>query len=387
MRRWLCGFILLLALLPVLAAAQDIPPQVQKALDDLNTRMGLNLSIKDVTWDLHQNVYNDASMGCPQPGFTYYKGKTIGYSVQIDVQGVTWEYRVSPDLHVTLCNQPIPLPSMTARPNTNATREYPTLGPSFNPVICKDAPVSRLSRDMEARVLPTEPGVIIHMYKIAGGEEVVNELQPGRTIKVLDGALCLGGTIWWEIVEMEHFSQGWIAENEGKRYLFEPITGSGSMLATPNAAPTIPFYLLSTSIYPTSQPKRPTSTYPSNMAPTPAPTQPAYSSNMGPSPTPTAQRAFPTNAMPPDSACTPHLPARLIVGADGSVISNLPVSLVEDVGGGKVIGQIPPGVKFRVLEGPTCASGVAWWKVQVYYNGHVGWVAETAGGSYQVMVA
>jgi uncharacterized protein YraI len=45
-----------------------------------------------------------------------------------------------------------------------------------------------------------------------------------------------------------------------------------------------------------------------------------------------------------------------------------------------VIGQIPAGGVFSVLNGPVCADGFAWW--QVNYNGQVGWTAEGQGTTY-----
>ena len=41
---------------------------------------------------------------------------------------------------------------------------------------------------------------------------------------------------------------------------------------------------------------------------------------------------------------------------------------------GAVIGQIPPGGQFVVLDGPQCADGYVWW--QVDYEGTMGWTAE-----------
>src|SRR6185503_10975683 len=47
---------------------------------------------------------------------------------------------------------------------------------------------------------------------------------------------------------------------------------------------------------------------------------------------------------------------------------------------GQLLGEIPAGAIFRVLAGPSCASGVAWW--QVDYNGLVGWTGEGIDGDY-----
>jgi uncharacterized protein YraI len=46
------------------------------------------------------------------------------------------------------------------------------------------------------------------------------------------------------------------------------------------------------------------------------------------------------------------------------------------------VGEIPPGGVFTVLDGPRCASGMAWW--QVSYNGLTGWTPEGQGSEYWV---
>ena len=43
-----------------------------------------------------------------------------------------------------------------------------------------------------------------------------------------------------------------------------------------------------------------------------------------------------------------------------------------------VIGEIPPGGVFSILEGPRCGSDGRWWW-RVNYNGLVGWTAEGEG--------
>ena len=103
MRRLLFGLFLALLLVPALATAQDFPPQVQKALDDLNARLGLSLTLKDFNWRYSKDIYPDSSLGCPQPGIAYTQGNTPGYQVELEVKGLTWDYRVSNDLSRVIC--------------------------------------------------------------------------------------------------------------------------------------------------------------------------------------------------------------------------------------------------------------------------------------------
>ncbi|RPI93979.1 MAG: hypothetical protein EHM39_12510 [Chloroflexi bacterium] len=44
------------------------------------------------------------------------------------------------------------------------------------------------------------------------------------------------------------------------------------------------------------------------------------------------------------------------------------------------IGTIPGEGVMAVLEGPTCADNMAWWRVQ--YMGQIGWTSEGQGSTY-----
>lgn len=67
---------------------------------------------------------------------------------------------------------------------------------------------------------------------------------------------------------------------------------------------------------------------------------------------------------------------RLAPGMQGRVSSGEPNSIREGLASRVVIGQIPPGGVFTVLNGPECPAGVrnVWYRVE--YAGIVGWTAE-----------
>ena len=46
------------------------------------------------------------------------------------------------------------------------------------------------------------------------------------------------------------------------------------------------------------------------------------------------------------------------------------------------VGWIQPGEVSRVLEGPACADGWVWWKVETLTGGYIGWAAEGDGTEY-----
>lgn len=85
------------------------------------------------------------------------------------------------------------------------------------------------------------------------------------------------------------------------------------------------------------------------------------------------------------AVCADAPPARLIVGERGRVLNVDDRTLNLRSGAGTeyfIVRQLQPGDLFFVLEGPTCADGYAWFRVQA---GSVeGWIAEGDPTAYFV---
>ena len=120
------------------------------------------------------------------------------------------------------------------------------------------------------------------------------------------------------------------------------------------------------------------------LPPTPLPTN---------TPLPTATRAatstpIATATINPCNAV--DLPVRLGVGDTGMVILNsasptTPVNVREAPSiNAERIGRLAQGVTFEVLEGPTCADGLTWFKVVYGDDDKEGWLAEGQDGLYFV---
>lgn len=405
MRRLLYCFVFLLMLIPALAAAQDFPLPVQRALDDLNARLGLKLALTDFNWVYNQTVYNDASLGCPQPGIAYAQVQTKGYKVELEVQGLTWDYRVSNDMtRVILCS-PLSTPTPTLRP-TFPPPIYiiPSAvpGSTATPDFCPNANTPRLIVGSLATVLPDVANIVRTAPGESGG--FLGELPVGRDVYVLDGPRCTADMAWWYVADTQSRLVGWTSEGEVGRYWLEPYQypftmqplptlTDGGMAPTitplptdtqafrptstrPAATPTLPAFIMNTSVGPTSAPPRPTGTATPNF------------SQMRPTGTATPNFAIPFPTQPPSSSgsqvnCAPNLPPRLVVGGSGRVTPGLPNNLRQGPGSSTAyVGEIPPGGQFTVLEGPSCGSGMSWWKVN--YNGTIGWTPEGIYPEYWV---
>lgn len=84
----------------------------------------------------------------------------------------------------------------------------------------------------------------------------------------------------------------------------------------------------------------------------------------------------------PAAACPNSPPPRLQARQNARVTPGDPNNIRAAPESGRVIGSIPAGGQFRVLEGPVCGPrrGLTWWRVS--YQGIEGWTAEGQGGVY-----
>jgi WD40 repeat protein len=107
-----------------------------------------------------------------------------------------------------------------------------------------------------------------------------------------------------------------------------------------------------------------------------------------------SQFGLPTpTALPPPAdivSCPDALPSRLYPGARGQVSDEDDSALNVRRGPGRgfnMTNQISPNQTFRVLEGPTCAEGFAWFRIIYGISAASGWVAESGDGKYFTKLA
>jgi hypothetical protein len=203
-------------------------------------------------------------------------------------------------------------------------------------------------------------------------------LAPGSAFYVLDGPMCASGLAWWQIAETSSNMTGWTPEGIGPEYWLEPYYPYGTPTATPTRAGESlgQFSLVSPTpgssalVFPTRTPYVPT---------IPPATPQATLPTLPPLPTITSTPIPTTTAI----SCSSALPPRLVIGKQGRVTPGLPNNIRQGPGSSTTyVGEIPPGGVFTVLDGPRCASGMAWW--QVNYNGLIGWTPEGQGTEYWV---
>lgn len=100
--------------------------------------------------------------------------------------------------------------------------------------------------------------------------------------------------------------------------------------------------------------------------------------------------ATPRPTATPDPCSAIDLPIRLKVGGRGRVMADtnapttpLNVREAPSIDAART-GRLAQGVAFTVIDGPTCADGVAWFEVRYGIDGKKGWLAEGQDGDYFV---
>ncbi len=100
---------------------------------------------------------------------------------------------------------------------------------------------------------------------------------------------------------------------------------------------------------------------------------------------------MPTLTLPPTQtlsvyeACSGAPATRLHIG-DRARVAMYPYEnqriRQEPSSGSAILTLFRPGTLMKILEGPVCANGWVWWKVQSYTTGDIGWTAEGDSNSY-----
>lgn len=173
---------------------------------------------------------------------------------------------------------------------------------------------TRLTTGIEARVT-LYPDLPNRLRALPGYmSEIIGLIPAGDTFSVIGGPVCIQGVFYWQVNHNGRI--GWTAEGNGNQtYWLEPVT------------------------------------------------QPPYSPVCAPQPRLIAAT---------EGRVTPGLP---------NVIRTHPGTAASGVSYSEVIGEIPGGGVFVVLDGPVCApDGRFWWHVQ--YRNLIGWTAEGEGNTY-----
>lgn len=109
------------------------------------------------------------------------------------------------------------LPTITPTPS-KTPGAYPSRTP---PVMCPNAPVSRLVVMERGRVTETEDGETLNMRTSPGtNNRIIVQMEQLETFFVLDGPVCTSQYTWYKVEYKGDV--GWVAEGDADQYYAEP---------------------------------------------------------------------------------------------------------------------------------------------------------------------
>jgi hypothetical protein len=204
-------------------SAQGAPESIQDALAALNQRLGQSLTLGDVFWTWEQDVYPDASLGCPSPGEMYAQVMTTGYKYTFTYQNISYEYRVSTDRQIVrFCGETEvgedgpELPTPDEQELSNVLCPPPT----DDLVYMK----TRLAPGIEAQVLPGLPNNLRDAPLDSGA--VIGQIAGGEIFEVVGGPFCDDqGTLWWQVTY--NGLSGYTAEGRAGEFYVQPAPPVG----------------------------------------------------------------------------------------------------------------------------------------------------------------
>ncbi len=129
--------IIFVLLIPLAVSAQQAPPpEIDAALADLNTRLGTAYTLDDLAnWSWAEQIFNDASLGCPQPDMLYAQVVTRGFIITLTIEDQIFDYRAATGSGAATFCSVTPLVESTPEPAIGGTWEYTAVAGSFNPYL------------------------------------------------------------------------------------------------------------------------------------------------------------------------------------------------------------------------------------------------------------
>jgi hypothetical protein len=155
----------------------------------------------------------------------------------------------------------------------------------------------------------------------------LGQIEPGNGVRVLDGPLCADGFSWWLIESTQGGLRGWTAGGKGSEQWIMPC---------------------------------PDQTVACNKKPAPIPSSPAASTSS-------------SKEKDKENRCKSD---KLVVGILAQVEQDSLLAIRSEPNTGEVVGRAGPLSMVNIVDGPTCAGGAVWFKVNITALNLFGWAAE-----------
>ncbi|MEO0564799.1 MAG: hypothetical protein AAF125_22020 [Chloroflexota bacterium] len=199
MRRAVIPLMILIVLIPIFpTTAQDVPPAVQIALDDLNIRLdtALTFTTDGFEWDWEEVVFDDMMADCRAIDTPYEALGISGYTVEFVAQRRVYRYHTSTDGDIlAVCGAVAPAVDGVPRPVTDALADLSsrvgfTLTPSSIPwrwrettyptdaLGCRLPGVDYEGPEVQAYVVSLTLQGVIHEYRISSDRQILVYCNP-----------------------------------------------------------------------------------------------------------------------------------------------------------------------------------------------------------------
>jgi hypothetical protein len=243
---WLMFLLAVLISVPLSVQAQE-PPQMNAALAELSTYVGVPVTVSDLDFFQWQaDRYLDSGLGCTLVAGTSIPESIVGYTFNLTYQGVTYDIRVSED-------QTIVFPCDSRLLEQGAVFDAAAAAAQAQIMPCPTDYAGylrpRLRAGGEARIDEGgTPNRLRDAPTVNGAQ--IGTIQPGTVMDVLVGPSCEPGAqiVWWFV----RFSgtTGWTAEGQLPAEYFLELFGTlgtlnipdeRSLISTTTVANMIPF--------------------------------------------------------------------------------------------------------------------------------------------------
>lgn len=158
----------------------------------------------------------------------------------------------------------------------------------------------------------------------------LGQIEPGGGVRVLEGPLCVDGFSWWLVESTQGGLRGWTAEGRGSEQWVIPCSDQ---------------------------------TVACNKKPRPTPFSPASSTS--------------SSKDKDKNKGTNCKSDKLVVGILAQVEQDSLLVIRSEPDTGDVVGRIGPLSVINIVDGPACAGGAIWWKVNSATLNLLGWATET----------
>ncbi len=219
MKKWLLWTIIFSVMVMPLAA-QGAPEQINSALSNLSSRLGRTIALSDLdNWLWSQELYPDASLGCPQEGLVYAQVQTVGYRFELTYGGTIYDYRVSGDSSIVILCGTRNASTGEAEAPSAPTDDY--TNPLCPPPAEGEARYmrTRVAVNTQAQVTPGSPNRVRADGTRDSAE--IGQIPPTALFSIIGGPKCADGILWWNINYDGLI--GWTAEGEAGEYFIEPL--------------------------------------------------------------------------------------------------------------------------------------------------------------------